>query len=138
MKIICQYEGENSALIYVEHNNGAFPSNDWDDFCIYIVADWLNTIFHNEKKNTASFQLTFMEGDCYLQCEKNGNNLYVQGFDDDQIVFTEYGSLQDLKEQLQQIAHIILQTPLKNPDWTVAISELKWVLQQSNENQKPL
>ena len=61
-----------SGPICVKFENGKnFPSDDWSDFLIVIITEWLRTVLENENKNLADFRLSFMDGPYEILCSKN-------------------------------------------------------------------
>ena len=133
MEIVCSYTGEKCSPIYIKHETGAFPFDDWDDFCLPIIAAWIHETLMLETQNITSNQFMFMDGPWYLQCKKEKDLLFMQGVDDHgdgKVVFSEYITLQDWKKQLQQVAKAIIEAPVHHPDQLHDLAYLKYDLQR--------
>ena len=110
MKIVCKYSGISFCVFYTENNNISFPSNDWTDFSVNIISDWIAMVVSNEHKRNTVFNLFFVDGPYYLRCEKNENQLKITGIDDhnESEVFCEKILFDDIKYQLYNVATSIL------------------------------
>ena len=60
MNILCEYCGKRTGIFCIQLGETYFPSRDWDDFCVPIVSDWIDTV--NRSCPGSAFRLYFMDG----------------------------------------------------------------------------
>ena len=93
---------------YIQFDEICFPSYDWEDFCIQIVSDWIDTI--NNSCYNSTFRLYFMDGPYYLLCHRKKNCISISAVDDHSgsIIAKESFPLLIMQTQLAEIAKMLL------------------------------
>lgn len=80
MNILCEYCGKRTGIFCIQLGETCFPSRDWDDFCVPIVSDWIDTV--NRSCSGSAFRLYFMDGPYYLSCQRDAHRVWIRAIDD--------------------------------------------------------
>ena len=108
MEIICSSKDYHFGEFYVRFDRSFFPNENWMDFYILILAEWIRVIKKVEYKNLIDFRLDWMEGLDYLLCTKNYDTVSIIGIYDNratqlfgEIQFSEFKRIvYDVKEKI--------------------------------------
>ena len=127
MKIYCSYAGKEFCQLFVESNGVLFPSLDWEDFCIYILLDWICVVEQCSHMDQVEFKLYFMDGPYYMLCKKDGTTVKVIGVHEgeDSSKFQESISYSDLQGVLHRTAADIVRYAMESHIETTDLIELK-------------
>ena len=99
MKIHWANETEHNFFgeFFIQSGNGFFPWNNWTDFYLFIVSEWLSQLLENDHKQDSEFIIRFMDGDYCLLHKKNKDQVLVKGiFEEQEKDFTDHGMSRDL------------------------------------------
>lgn len=108
MNIICKYCGKETGVFCIQFGTTYFPSCDWDDFCVPIVSDWIDTV--NRSCPGSAFRLYFMDGPYYLLCHRDKHQILIRAVDDHDgsVRIEESVPFRKLQTQLLEIAKMLL------------------------------
>ena len=129
MKIIYEKENYHFGTFCVKFEEKYFPYENWSDFYIWIIIDWINVIFENENKNISDFRLDVMEGSHYLLCTKNYDKISIVGVYNDKanVLFGEF-EFSLLKDILLDARKQILQNAKKSLIWNDDLRSLQSIV----------
>lgn len=127
MKIIVQCENFYSDKIYIQlTKNRIFPDENWYDFSVTLILDWLADIKKAEQKNTVDFRMDFMEGNCGLLCSKNSETVSIIILENDRAKeIVEYIDFSSLKTAIVKAAKKIVREAGEKGIWNDELERLK-------------
>ena len=66
--------------IYFAIDELCFPDAEWTDYTVTILSWWCKALYKIYDKARAKARFIFMDGDCYIECNKSKDLLHLRMF----------------------------------------------------------
>lgn len=125
--------GSITGEIFFKVESAVFPENNWNDFIVVILSQWLMEFKQFVETKSTSFEMNFMDGPLFINVKrKNDKELYLKFskkyIDDEEVYLSTVCSVDKLNQELVNVAQKILEEVEKRNWVTPDIVALKSIV----------